>query len=117
MDGEKVIELPLWLAKELASQDFVTVLMPTCYRSRVKAAINASPTTVNLRTLNTHFYTLGIKVSGLRDDIDLAGLLMLSFRSRLPEIMDLAAAGDHYDHIELSNTLDETERSRMYIHL
>ncbi|KAI9009089.1 hypothetical protein DFJ74DRAFT_686782 [Hyaloraphidium curvatum] len=110
------IELPFWMASELALNEYVDVELPRCFSSRSRNDLLANPNTVELRKLCPYFYEFGMKVFGLLDERSLSKLLVDSFASRAQLIMDytqsrvyggLGASDAVQDRFK--NYLDETE--------
>ena len=49
-------DLPLWLARTLASRNMVQISTPRCFGARARANLSADPAVVNLNELNPYFY-------------------------------------------------------------
>ncbi|ETS63575.1 dna replication complex gins protein psf3-like protein [Moesziomyces aphidis] len=64
------VELPFWLAELMALNNIVSISKPKAYSNRVKAALDANPTSVQLRHQNIHWYALGARLAQLMDDDD-----------------------------------------------
>ncbi|SPC65384.1 related to PSF3 - subunit of the GINS complex [Ustilago sp. UG-2017b] len=64
------IELPFWLAELMALNNIVSINKPKSFSSRVKGALDANPTSVQLRHQNIHWYALGARLAQLMDDDD-----------------------------------------------
>ncbi|SNX81644.1 related to PSF3 - subunit of the GINS complex [Melanopsichium pennsylvanicum] len=57
------VELPFWLAELMALNNIVSINKPKSFSNRVKAALDASPTSVQLRNQNIHWYALGARLA------------------------------------------------------
>ncbi|SJX60368.1 related to PSF3-subunit of the GINS complex [Sporisorium reilianum f. sp. reilianum] len=64
------VELPFWLAELMALNNIVSINKPKSFSTRVKAALDANPTSVQLRHQNIHWYALGARLAQLMDDDD-----------------------------------------------
>lgn len=64
------VELPFWLAELMALNNIVSINKPKSFSARVKAALDANPTSVQLRHQNIHWYALGARLAQLMDDDD-----------------------------------------------
>lgn len=83
------LELPLWLARILAivggeneesfegeeTQPFVELLRPELFSPKVINAIKASPSNLDLHSINSHFYSLAIKWISLFGDEELTSVV------------------------------------------
>ncbi|PWZ02693.1 hypothetical protein BCV70DRAFT_196940 [Testicularia cyperi] len=83
------LELPFWLAELLALNNIVSISKPKAYSARVKAALDAEPTSVQLRHQNVHWYALGMRLAQLMENDD-AEMQVLSkaYLGRLPHIFE-----------------------------
>ncbi|KAI9711125.1 MAG: DNA replication protein, partial [Candelaria pacifica] len=117
------VDLPLWLGERLAGaffgsqlsgSSFATLDMPNALSQRVLNALKADPKTVDLRSLATHFYSLGSRSLELFEDEDeeMVGVLSETFKKRAAEIADQAhnPRGALGEGQEFMRGLDETER-------
>ncbi|WFC97693.1 DNA replication protein [Malassezia yamatoensis] len=84
------IELVYWMAHMLAIYDIVTIQMPRAYGSRVRAAIDASPTSLQLHNLLPHWYALAARLAQLLESSTLSTLLQKTYVGRTALIYDLA---------------------------
>ncbi|KAJ1602912.1 hypothetical protein NDA14_001960 [Ustilago hordei] len=64
------IHFPFWLAELMALNNIVSINKPKSFSSRVKGALDANPTSVQLRHQNIHWYALGARLAQLMDDDD-----------------------------------------------
>jgi hypothetical protein len=135
--SKTTVELPFWLATPLAAsdRDFITLALPKCYSSRVRAALAASAPSVQLRGLGGsmgHFFDMGNRLETwsvvilLRppavslnsyppsriDDPKLRETLFIAFRARLPEVLDQSGHEAEGEAADFVGGLDEWERER-----
>ncbi|KAI9814597.1 MAG: DNA replication complex GINS protein PSF3 [Pycnora praestabilis] len=75
------IDLPLWLgvmlavSQRLGTSPLVTLDLPNALSQRVLNALKADPKTVDLRTLATHFYSLGARILELFEEEEMVDIL------------------------------------------
>ncbi|KAL7411973.1 GINS complex, Psf3 component [Mrakia frigida] len=89
-------ELPFWLAKTMALNDFISFTIPSPFSARVRNALNAEARSVKLSNLvggMGMWYGFGLRLIHLLEDrqaTSISTLLTTTFRFRLPEIQDQA---------------------------
>ncbi|KAI9700114.1 MAG: DNA replication protein [Candelina mexicana] len=119
-----LVDLPLWLGERLAGaqisgSSFATLDIPNALSQGVLNALKADPRTVDLRSLATHFYSLGARALELFEDEEeeMVGVLSETFKKRAAEIADQAhnPRGALGEGQEFLNGLDETERQRLQL--
>lgn len=94
------VELPLWLARPLVSQDDVEVEVPSYLNQRFRRMMKAGPSSVNLREFSSYLFQVGR---------DVLPLVPPQAGAEIEEILRLAFGGERY-HALLNNsmsTLDE----------
>lgn len=84
------LPLPFWLAETLAERNLVTLHMPHCFKKRVHNQLRADANTVHLGKLCTTFYTLGVRVAKLVNDVSLPSVLVRAYANRCWRIVDNA---------------------------
>ena len=114
------ISLPLWLGTLLAVSDstnpnlspFVTLDFPPSLQTRVINALKADAKSVDLRSQEAHFYSLGCQVLELFEEDELVDVLTDTFKARASAIADHAhnPRGALGEGAEFLRGLDETER-------
>ncbi|PWW77802.1 GINS complex, Psf3 component [Tuber magnatum] len=113
------VELPLWLAEMLGvsqrlgtEQNVVTLDLPPALAPRVQNALKADPCTVDLRSLASHYYSLGERILGLLEEDELVDILSETFKKRAAGIADHAhnPQGVISSGGEFLKGLDENER-------
>ncbi|KAI9499443.1 hypothetical protein BDB00DRAFT_866322 [Zychaea mexicana] len=120
-DGNEItansrVELPFWIAKMLAQYrlpdggSIVTIELPRAYGTRVRNALDASPTSIDFRQISPYFYQFGTKLYGLIIDNELPATLENTFKIRLKEIMNLSLTGSTNVGQDFLQKLDETEK-------
>jgi GINS complex subunit 3 len=77
-EGSKV-ELPLWLARELARYNFVTIELPKHYGRKMRDTINASALNLNLKEYSPYFFEVGMVLANDKKDTDLKDTLRVAF--------------------------------------
>ncbi|KLT40915.1 GINS complex, Psf3 component [Cutaneotrichosporon oleaginosum] len=99
--GAKV-ELPLWMARVLAQNEFATFTVPQPFTQRVRANLNASAPAVKLSSLvgaGGWWYRFGTAIAKIWDSGDsLLAMLREAFISRLPALQNLSAHHASMDH-------------------
>jgi GINS complex subunit 3 len=73
------LELPLWLAQSLKDKNMVELMLPKHFRSRMRDALSAGASSVDLRESSFYFYDVGIRLSRLLRDEDLLRTLRRAF--------------------------------------
>lgn len=68
-------ELPYWMAALLAVYDIITIQQPKAYAARVRAALNASATSVQLRNLAPQWYALAERLAQLLGSDEMRDML------------------------------------------
>ncbi|RUP47167.1 hypothetical protein BC936DRAFT_146059 [Jimgerdemannia flammicorona] len=106
------VELPFWLVETLAKAPdlFEVAGLPKYYGTRVRSALNASPTSIDFRSLCPYYYMFGVRLVTLLKDDPLTEMLGKAFKARLQLIMDYAQNGSSQEQTEFLQMLDETER-------
>ncbi|KAI8638397.1 DNA replication complex GINS protein psf3 [Parasitella parasitica] len=107
------VELPYWIAKPMAQfTSLISIELPKTYNTKVRNALDAGATNVDLKMLCPYFYLFGKKLLDLVVDDSLTGVLERAFKHRLRYVMDYSqSAGSATGHsFELK--LDETEKER-----
>lgn len=84
------LPLPFWLAETLAERNLVTLHMPHCFKKRVHNQLRADANTVHLGKLCATYYTLGVRVAKLVNDLSLPSVLVRAFANRCWRIVDNA---------------------------
>lgn len=84
------LPLPFWLAETLAERNFVTLHMPHCFKKKVHDQLRADANSVLLGKLCSTYYTLGIRVAKLVEDLTLPSVLMRAYANRCWRIVDNA---------------------------
>ncbi|BEJ15588.1 hypothetical protein CspHIS471_0501930 [Cutaneotrichosporon sp. HIS471] len=106
--GTKV-ELPLWLARTLAQNEFATFTVPQPFTQRIRANLNASAPAVKLSSLvgaGGWWYRFGAAIAKIWDSGDsLLAMLLKAFTDRLPALEDLAA---HHASMDISSIPEGT---------
>ncbi|AAS54889.1 AGR399Cp [Eremothecium gossypii ATCC 10895] len=112
------VELPLWLASVLATVTgeqehvdeealpFVEFLPPEMFSARVVNAIKADAPTLDVHSINGHFYALGTRWAALFSDAGLAGMLAGMVLERALEVQRHAASAA----VEATAPTDATAR-------
>ncbi|KAI0698906.1 GINS complex, Psf3 component [Cytidiella melzeri] len=99
------MQIPMWMAYILIYSDFADFNIPPPFQARVRNALNAEARSVKLSNLVGQgglWYGLGRMIMRLLDDApanELSGILVKTFRARLPEVIDQA---QHFASINVS---------------
>ncbi|EAS36235.3 DNA replication complex GINS protein psf3 [Coccidioides immitis RS] len=112
------LDVPLWLGVMLAvgakagSNPLVNLDIPQALSEPVMNALKADPRTVDLRSLASHFYRLGVKILQLFEEEEMVEILSDTFKKRAMQIADHAhnPTGALGGGVEFLRGLDETER-------
>jgi len=75
------VDLPLWLAHPMTEKNMVEIEIPKHFGSRMRDAIMAGPTAVNLKEFSYYFFDVGIKICRMTKDNDLLRTLRVAFSS------------------------------------
>ncbi|WFC94460.1 DNA replication protein [Malassezia brasiliensis] len=70
--------------------EIVTIQMPRAFGSRVRAALDASPTSVQLHNLLPHWYALAVRLARLLESDALYAMLSKTYVGRIARIYELA---------------------------
>ncbi|WFD30187.1 DNA replication protein [Malassezia sp. CBS 17886] len=70
--------------------DIVRIQQPRAFSGRVRAALNASPCSVQLRSLQPYWYALALRLAHLLDSEELRDVLSKAYMGRLPRIFELS---------------------------
>ncbi|WFD39607.1 DNA replication protein [Malassezia japonica] len=122
------IELVYWMAHLLAVYDIVTIQQPRAYGARVRSALEASASSVQLRSLLPYWYALAVRLARLLASEDLQALLSKvrrlahqTYIGRLARIYELAillspggdgrVSGDASLSMEMQNFLQGLDES------
>ncbi|KAK7696620.1 hypothetical protein QCA50_001278 [Cerrena zonata] len=90
------VNIPIWMAYILIYSDYADFNIPAPFSSRVRNALNAEPKSVKLCNLVGQggvWYAFGVMIMRLLNDDpanDMSDVLVKTFRSRLPEVVDQA---------------------------
>ena len=69
------LELPYWMAELLAVYDIVTIQQPRAFGTRVRAALDATATSVQLRNLVPQWYALALRLAQLLGSDEMRNML------------------------------------------
>ncbi|SCU92667.1 LAFA_0F12090g1_1 [Lachancea sp. 'fantastica'] len=125
------VELPLWLGRVLAivggdsessgleddeALSFIELITPELLAPRVINAIKSGPVSLDVRSINSHFYALAVKWATLFNDRNLVEVLNYMLLERSQEIRNHASSTDldnlaqGRDPSTFMLTLDEFEK-------
>ncbi|KAK2190338.1 hypothetical protein NP493_84g05066 [Ridgeia piscesae] len=109
------LELPYWLAQSLCGRrkHTVSVELPKVYRESYREIFDADATVVDLHKLGPYFYLFGTRLLHFEhpDSADIAKNLLQTFQTRFRMIMDMSQNSFNEDVTQLTQKLDETERT------
>lgn len=90
-----VLDLPLWLAADVAARNMVTVRLPKCYGKRMREKMRAGPGCEDLKLRSPYFYTVALAIQPhLYSDDTLATFINKSFKDRYQELLSKAHTSD-----------------------
>ncbi|KAJ3303606.1 DNA replication complex GINS protein PSF3 [Kappamyces sp. JEL0829] len=111
MDKDLKAELPFWMAEPLAQEEYLTLMTPAMFQSKVLDELRAS-CAVNLSQHSNYFYlfaALMIKVMEMAPDF--SNLMVQTFRDRLVRVNDFSQNPQiSLDSRDFLMFLDETEK-------
>lgn len=90
------LDIPLWLASDVAARNMVTVRLPKCYGKKMREKMRAGPGCEDLKMRCPYFYTvaLGLQPFVYPDDA-LASFVVKTFRARYQELLSRAHTSDN----------------------
>ncbi|RCK65368.1 DNA replication complex GINS protein PSF3 [Candida viswanathii] len=112
------IELPLWLAKVLATltideesnQSFIDLKDPEFINTKVMNAIKTDPASIDLHTLAPYYYAMVLKWGSMYSDEKLIENVMNCLKSRSLEIYNFSNNANKTLNNEFLYSLDEFEK-------
>ncbi|KXS12615.1 GINS complex, Psf3 component [Gonapodya prolifera JEL478] len=120
------VEVPFWLASQLALNQLVDIEVPRCFGTRARNDLKASPTAVDLNLLCPYFYAFGCSIFNLVIDRTLNKVLATTFTQRMQRVMDYtqssilggAAMAASAEQDRFLRTLEEEEKElhRLGVH-
>lgn len=84
MTAGTIVQMPLWMARALATTGVLQIIPARQYGVRVRADLVADPLAVSLRDLSPYWYALGSKLATLLPNESLGRLMRSAFSGRLP---------------------------------
>lgn len=110
--GGTKVDLPVYLASELARANHVVVLRPLLFGPQTRNSLRADAEVVNLRDKSEFFFTHGLRVAELTEDEALPVVLSEAFRVRYRRMLDTCLTGADGDPGGLTHRLSATEGNR-----
>ncbi|KAI9202650.1 uncharacterized protein BJ171DRAFT_512814 [Polychytrium aggregatum] len=110
LPAETRVELPFWMASELAQRDIVQLDLPKCFGPKIMSDLTASAKAVPLNNICSYYFAFATKLLDLIEIRDLSSVLLEAFRSRIREVMDFTQTPQRPDRLDYLNALDETEK-------
>mmetsp|Transcript_17413 Transcript_17413/g.38052 ORF Transcript_17413/g.38052 Transcript_17413/m.38052 type:complete len:184 (+) Transcript_17413:3-554(+) len=105
-----MVELPVWLAKELGKGGFADVAAPKCYAHRFRTFLLADPVVINLRDRSLYYYETGIVLASfVRDNEALLTALVKTLSLRFCDILDKSQNSRNEEVSKLTRTLTKLE--------
>lgn len=92
-----ILELPLWLVKELNADNVISVTVPKGYNQVYREILEADANCVNLNKLGPNFYRFGQHLSkmNLPDSEDIANSLLDTFTQRFNRLVNFSLSGSN----------------------
>jgi GINS complex subunit 3 len=87
------MDVPLWLAAVLRSQNFVQLQLPRTFSKRLRESLKADPSAVRLRDKSPHFYEVGLRMADLvptEDTVDLPTDIQATLSMRVRDVLEFA---------------------------
>ncbi|KAL5367507.1 hypothetical protein CPHLJ_7g1920 [Cryptosporidium parvum] len=82
----EILQLPIWLARELYSRGFVGIDYPDFLSSKMSNALRTDPCSVDLNNISPYFFQVSVIFLGLLQDELFLKVILESFRSRLEKL-------------------------------
>ncbi|KAH8582414.1 uncharacterized protein ELE39_001070 [Cryptosporidium sp. chipmunk genotype I] len=82
----EMLQLPIWLARELHSRGFVGINYPDFLSSKMSNALRTDPCSVDLNNISPYFFQVSVILLGLLQDELFLKVILESFRSRLEKL-------------------------------
>ncbi|OII74067.1 uncharacterized protein cubi_02869 [Cryptosporidium ubiquitum] len=82
----EVLQLPIWLAKELHSRGFVGINYPDFLSSKMSNALKTDPCSVDLNNISPYFFQVSVILLSILQDELFLKVILESFRSRLEKL-------------------------------
>lgn len=92
-----ILELPLWIVKELNNDRVVNITIPKGYNQNYREILGADAGCVNLHKLSPNYYLSGKHLTSLNlaESEDIAQSLLDTFANRFPRIVNFALSGSN----------------------
>lgn len=104
------VEVPFWMANSLVARNMVQLSVPKIFGEKVKRELLADATCVDLRDRSRYYFELGLKVSLLTNQTDVAMLVLSSFRDRYQRILTECLTISEEESIKYLPRLTSEER-------
>jgi GINS complex protein len=105
------VELPLWLARALATRRAVQVQQPQHYGEHFREQLHAGPGAIDLREASPYYYQVGGIVARMMGDSQLENLLLDVFcGERFKKLLDCSLNSANNDIAAYTRTLPASER-------
>jgi len=82
------LQLPLWLAKSLGERRHVELQLPKHYDVQYRNALKADASVLDLHRCSGFYFDVGMQLSRLRGDEELATTLLNGFSDRFHRLLD-----------------------------
>ena len=107
-----VVELPLWLGKAFSDRNMVKIEMPKHYGSKMRDAILAGASAVDLRDYSHYYFVVGLKLAKMVKpaDEDLLRIMRKAFTGeRFRDLCVLTLTNSQDDMTDFCQKLTSTE--------
>ncbi|KAL3133359.1 hypothetical protein ABBQ38_007231 [Trebouxia sp. C0009 RCD-2024] len=89
------LDLPLWLATDVAARNMVAVRLPPCYGKKMREKMRAGPGCEDLKVRSPYFYSVALGLQPhLYSNDTLAPFVIKSFKDRYQELLSKAHTSD-----------------------
>lgn len=105
------MELPFWLASQLAVRKMAKIELPTFFGRSLKSKLLSAPASVNLSDRCPFFFELGLRLALLVRDQDIQDTLQRALQARFGEIVRRSPVHQSQDFGAFLAKLSNVERA------
>lgn len=112
LPAEARVELPWWLASQLAGRNSIVLDLPRTLQPTYRAMLLAEPEVVDLQSRAPYFYEFGIMYADLIRELDIGSMLCKVMEARYKEIVKRTVNRKQTESQEFVSRLCNMERQR-----